>query len=89
LDLPLEFRQPADKWRAGAIPDSTATRARIDGELSKEEVLELLETSDWNKAEIARRLSFIRTAVWKYPKKWEVSLQNPFSKHAKPAYCQS
>jgi len=46
LDLPLEFRQPADKWRAGAIPDATAGKARIGGELSKEEVLELLETSD-------------------------------------------
>jgi two-component system, NtrC family, response regulator HydG len=37
----------------------------------------LLHDSDWNKAEVARRLGISRTAVWKLMKKWNIPLQSP------------
>ncbi|MBW2251196.1 MAG: winged helix-turn-helix transcriptional regulator [Deltaproteobacteria bacterium] len=43
--------------------------------LSRENLLELQEASDWNKAEVARQIGLSRTAVWKYMKKWEIPLQ--------------
>jgi predicted DNA-binding protein YlxM (UPF0122 family) len=49
----------------------------IGRELSKDELMELLEINDWNKAEVARRLGVSRRAVWKYMKKWEIPLQRP------------
>jgi two-component system response regulator HydG len=42
-----------------------------------EELMELLEAAQWNKAEVARRLGVSRTAVWKYMKKWDIPLKNP------------
>jgi transcriptional regulator of acetoin/glycerol metabolism len=45
---------------------STIRIRRSGKDLSKEELLELLETSGWNKAQVARRLGVSRTAVWKY-----------------------
>ena len=44
--------------------------------MAKEELMKLLETSDWNKAEVARRLGVSRTAVWKYMKMWDIPLKN-------------
>jgi two-component system, NtrC family, response regulator HydG len=76
-DLPLEIRQPRDECRPGAIAGADAKKARIGKDLSKEDLMELLETSHWNKAEAARRLGVSRTAVWKYMKKWEIPLQKP------------
>jgi len=74
-DLPLEIRQPADECRLGAFPGAAARKARVGKDLSKEELMDLLETSDWNKAQVARRLGVSRTAVWKYMKKWDIPLQ--------------
>jgi DNA-binding NtrC family response regulator len=76
-DLPIEIRQPADGGRPGGITGTSARKIRIGRDLSKEELMKLLETSYWNKAEVARRLGVSRTAVWKYMKKWGIPLQNP------------
>jgi transcriptional regulator with GAF, ATPase, and Fis domain len=76
-DLPLEIRQPGDECRPGAIAGAVARKVRIGRDLSKEELMELLEANNWNKAEVARRLGVSRTAVWKYMKKWEIPLQKP------------
>ena len=76
-DLPLEIRQPGDECWPGGIAGAAARKVRIGRDLSKEELMELLETSDWNKAEVARRLGVSRTAVWKYMKKWDIPLKNP------------
>ena len=76
-DLPIEIRQPADGVRPGGITGTSARKIRIGRDLSKEELMKLLETSYWNKAEVARRLGVSRTAVWKYMKKWGIPLQNP------------
>ena len=74
-DLPLELRQSGDECRPGAVQGAAPRKARIGKDLSKEELLELLGTSNWNKAEVARRLGVSRTAVWKYMKKWNIPLQ--------------
>ncbi len=76
-DLPLEIRRPADACSPGAMAGAAAKNVRIGRDLSKEELMELLETSSWNKAEVARRLGVSRTAVWKYMKKWEIPLEQP------------
>jgi two-component system response regulator HydG len=75
-DLPLELRQPADECRPGGVVGAAARKVRIGRDLSKEELMKLLETSHWNKAEVARRLGVSRTAVWKYMKKWDIPLRN-------------
>jgi PAS domain S-box-containing protein len=76
-DLPLEIRLSGDECRPGAAQDAAPRNARIGKNLSEEELMELLETSNWNKAEVARRLGVSRTAVWKYMKKWNIPLQKP------------
>jgi PAS domain S-box-containing protein len=76
-DLPLELRQPGEECWPGGIADVAARKVRIGKNLSKEELVKLLETSKWNKAEAARRLGVSRTAVWKYMKKWDIPLQKP------------
>jgi PAS domain S-box-containing protein len=75
-DLPLELRQPADECRPAGVVGAAARKVRIGRDLSKEELMKLLETSHWNKAEVARRLGVSRTAVWKYMKKWDIPLRN-------------
>jgi len=54
-----------------------AKKIRIVRDLSKEELVKLLENSYWSKAEVARRLGVSRTAVWKDMKKWDIPLKNP------------
>jgi len=76
-DLPLEIRQPGDEGRPGAITGLDTKKVRIGRDLSKKELVKLLETCYWNKAEVARRLGVSRTAVWKYMKKWDIPLKNP------------
>lgn len=45
--------------------------------VSRSQLLALLEACDWNKAETARRLGVSHTSVWKYMKKWDIPLQRP------------
>jgi two-component system response regulator HydG len=75
-DLPLEIRQPGGQYGPEGIPSTDTKKVRISKNLSKEELMKLLETSHWNKAEVARRLGVSRTAVWKYMKKWDIPLRN-------------
>lgn len=77
FDLPVEIRKsqfstPSINWQS-----QPRSPIRPGKQLTKETLLALLEESDWNKAEVARRLGVSRTAVWKYMKKWEISLQKP------------
>ena len=76
-DLPLEIRQPGDECRPRGLAGAAEEKSDSAKDLSKEELMELLATSHWNKAEVARRLGVSRTAVWKYMKKWEIPLKNP------------
>jgi transcriptional regulator of acetoin/glycerol metabolism len=68
-DLPLELRQE----NRVAWEKTTPVRKA----LSRDQILELLDTCGWNKAEVGRRLGLSRTAVWKYMKKWDLPLKRP------------
>ena len=74
-DLPAEIRQSGSQplFQGNSKP-SVKTRS-AGRNLSRENLLEMLEACDWNKAEVARRIGLSRTAVWKYMKKWEIPLQ--------------
>lgn len=43
--------------------------------LTREHLVSLLDTCNWNKAEVARQLGKSRTLVWKYMKKWDIPLK--------------
>ncbi|HHP7234897.1 MAG TPA: sigma-54 interaction domain-containing protein [Desulfobacterales bacterium] len=76
-DLPVELREarcrPPVRQAAGRSAPGVYRRRSI----RKEQLLEVLHDSDWNKAEVARRLDVSRTAVWKYMKKYHIPLQRP------------
>ena len=76
-DLPVEIRQSGSQplFQGNSKP-SVKTRS-AGRKLSRENLLELLEACDWNKAEVARQIGLSRTAVWKYMKKWDIPLKNP------------
>jgi DNA-binding NtrC family response regulator len=76
-DLPLELRQTA-----GHAPAAAGPALRNDGlsgrghkKLTREELVTLLDSCDWNKAEAGRRIGLSRTAVWKHMKKWDIPLR--------------
>ena len=73
-DLPLEIRHP--EAAAPSNPDSYG-RIHRRKKISKESLIKLLHESDWNKAEVGRRVGLSRTAIWKYMKKWEIPLKQP------------
>ncbi len=74
-DLPVEIR------RMESRPDGTSKKIAADRparrKMDRDSLVELLDDSDWNKAEAARRIGVSRTAVWKYMKKWKIPLQKP------------
>jgi two-component system response regulator HydG len=43
--------------------------------ISRPQLIALLEDCDWSKAEAARRLGLSHTSVWKYMKKWDIPLK--------------
>ncbi len=75
FDLPLEMRQT--EYRPPlSVPFSTqAPTDYSTRKLTREYLIEVLGESDWNKAEVARRVGLSRTAIWKYMKKWDIPLQ--------------
>jgi transcriptional regulator of acetoin/glycerol metabolism len=76
-DLPLEIRQPGEECWPGGTQEAAMRKVGIGKDLSKKAVLDVLEASHWNKAEVGRRLGVSRTAVWKYMKKFDIPLQKP------------
>lgn len=75
FDLPVEIRKTEYAAMPGAVYPSQKEVPRHNRTLTRDALFELLEASDWNKAEVARRLGVSRTAVWKYMKKWDIPLQ--------------
>ena len=76
FDLPVEIRQY--EYRPAVLKGVPATsRSASVKKLTRERLLEILEESEWNKAEAARRVGVSRTAVWKYMKKWKIPLKRP------------
>jgi PAS domain S-box-containing protein len=74
-DLPVEVRQARYPHRVQTPAAQTGPRPYRKASMTKEELLEILDESDWNKAEVARRIGISRTAVWKYMKRWDIPLQ--------------
>jgi PAS domain S-box-containing protein len=76
-DLPIELRQAAHAPpdREDAQPRAARSYRRV--KITKEELLAILNESDWNKAEAARRIGISRTAVWKHMKKYGIPLKGP------------
>ena len=81
-DLPLELREPdaghMPPLVSASQPATLAQPGRRPGptrKLNREQLLELLEASGWNKAEVGRQLGISRTAVWYHMKKWDIPLQ--------------
>ena len=76
-DLPLEIREPDTIDRSVEQEKQTfnkkATRHRYL--LTREKLIDLLHDSQWNKAEVARRVGLSRASIWKYMKKWDIPLQ--------------
>jgi DNA-binding NtrC family response regulator len=76
-DLPIDLRQVAhptlDRQEAQKRDAGPYQRVKV----GKAELLAVLNDTDWNKAEAARRIGVSRTAVWKYMKKYEIPLKEP------------
>ncbi len=79
FDLPVEIRKTQYSPVKSPSFHQNAIYSQPSKQLTKEALLELLEECDWNKAEVARRIGVSRTAVWKYMKKWDISLQRPIA----------
>ena len=76
-DLPVELRQTRYRQIGKEELNRSVSRSYRRAKIDKEELLEILNESDWNKAEAARRIGISRTAVWKYMKKYRIPLQGP------------
>jgi two-component system response regulator HydG len=76
-DLPVEIRHADHTSTRLEISPSSLSRPIPRKKLSKETLLDLLKTCDWNKAEVGRRVGLSHTAIWKYMKKWEIPLKRP------------
>ena len=77
FDLPVEIRQ-MDYASHDRYPSNRSALAHgLRKKLSREQLLELLDACDWNKAEVARQVGLSRTAIWKYMKKWDIPLKSP------------
>ncbi|MDX2508642.1 MAG: diguanylate cyclase, partial [Desulfobacterales bacterium] len=76
-DLPIEIREPDTILQSFDAKKNAAVIAkdRIIPTLTREKLLELLYDSNWNKAEVARRVHLSRASIWKYMKKWDIPLQ--------------
>ncbi|MFZ1957127.1 MAG: sigma 54-interacting transcriptional regulator [Desulfobacterales bacterium] len=76
-DLPVELRQARYRQLNKEETNRSVSRPYRRVKIDKEELLEILNESDWNKAEAARRIGISRTAVWKYMKKYRIPLHGP------------
>jgi len=77
FDLPVEIRQ--FEYQPAALKANPLKQDRTPSgkKLTREILLETLHRSDWNKAEVGRRVGLSRTAIWKYMKKWDIPLKRP------------
>jgi two-component system, NtrC family, response regulator HydG len=76
-DLPFEIRTPSGMTVSGfnslnVQPGQTRLQRQ---KLTKEILLHYLHESNWNKAEVGRRVGLSRASIWKYMKKWDIPLQ--------------
>ncbi|WP_320045286.1 sigma 54-interacting transcriptional regulator [uncultured Desulfobacter sp.] len=76
-DLPVEIIGQnticAEPCRSQPVPAPSGKKQRQP--LERDRLLSLLRDSGWNKAEVARQTGFSRAAIWKYMKKWNISMK--------------
>lgn len=80
FDLPVEVRQFEYRPKRAAQPEDKANTKAPRHHLTRDYLLEILQSSDWNKAEVSRRIGLSRAAVWKYMKKWDISQKKPLKR---------
>lgn len=74
MDLPLEIRQQIHKEEKEKYANNLS-KNQLELSLDRNYLWQLLKESNWNKAEVGRRLGLSRTSVWKYMKKFKIPLK--------------
>jgi PAS domain S-box-containing protein len=76
FDLPVEIRKmeynPSESKSLEIDKKKIKTKRQ---KLNRELLIEVLKESDWNKAEVGRRVGLSRASIWKYMKKWNIPLK--------------
>ncbi len=79
-DLPVEISEGKNPGTDSFYISPVSNRINVFNtkkslDLTKDDLIELLDDCNWNKAEVGRRIQKSRTSVWKYMKKWDIPLQ--------------
>jgi len=77
FDLPVEIIQFEYRPVSITLPVEDFHHRTKRDKLTRDYLLEVLASSNWNKAEVSRRIGLSRAAVWKYMKKWDIPLKQP------------
>ncbi|NOY68795.1 MAG: PAS domain S-box protein [Deltaproteobacteria bacterium] len=77
FDLPVEIRRMEYRPHVAKAYEADEKTGPFRKKLTREFLLETLEESNWNKAEVARRVGFSRAAIWKYMTKWNIPMKRP------------
>ncbi|MBC2717594.1 MAG: sigma 54-interacting transcriptional regulator [Desulfobacteraceae bacterium] len=77
FDLPVEIRRIEYQLDSTKLHEADERTGTIRKKMTREFLLETLEASNWNKAEVARRVGVSRAAIWKYMKKWNIPTAKP------------
>ena len=77
FDLPVEIRQMEYHPAARHSPPAADGPAHPGRKLTRDSLLDVLDASEWNKAEAGRRVGLSRTSIWKYMKKWNIPMKRP------------
>ncbi len=77
IDLPVEIRQTGYMQPDHKFQQYNNTSRALRKKLNRIYLIEVLKASDWNKAEVARRIGLSRASIWKYMKKWDIPLKPP------------
>ncbi|MCP4579646.1 MAG: diguanylate cyclase, partial [Deltaproteobacteria bacterium] len=77
FDLPVEIRRLEYRPEASGSQEVAGRYKPSRKKLTRDYLLQVLKESDWNKAEVGRRVGLSRASIWKYMKKWDIPLNPP------------
>ncbi|MDY6881470.1 MAG: sigma 54-interacting transcriptional regulator [Thermodesulfobacteriota bacterium] len=77
FDLPVEIRRMEFSVRSKRVVSANPAPRKDRKKLTRRRLIEILEASDWNKAEVGRQLGLSRASIWKYMRKWDIPMQKP------------
>jgi len=77
FDLPVEIRRMEYRMNFLKLQPDDERAGILRKKLTRSFLLETLEASNWNKAEVARRVGFSRASIWKYMNKWNIPMKRP------------